>query len=96
MMTTFSRQLFLLLFSLSYLVFFPHKFSITFVTQPIAFTSVGCIRKMKDHKTKLHLLVIFALLTMDVNFAFWPFLQLLLSPNEYLKNGVCYFVVSFA
>ena len=37
-----------------------------------------------------------ALLTMDVIFAYWPFLQFLLSPNAYLKAGVCKFVVSFA
>ena len=33
---------------------------------------------------------------MDVNFANWPLLQLLLSPNAYLMDGVFQFVVSFA
>ena len=37
-----------------------------------------------------------ALLTMDVILAYWPLLQFLLSPNAYLKDGVCKFVVSFA
>ena len=37
-----------------------------------------------------------ALLTMDAIFAYWPVLQLLLSPNAYLKDNVCKFVVSFA
>ena len=37
-----------------------------------------------------------ALLTTDVSFAYWPLLQFLLSPNAYLKDGVCKFVVSFA
>ena len=46
--------------------------------------------------TLFHMLVIFALLTMGVNFAYWPILQLLLSANAYLKDGICKFVVSFA
>ena len=36
-----------------------------------------------------------ALLTTDVNFAYWPLLQFLNSPNAYLKYGVCKSVVSF-
>ena len=36
------------------------------------------------------------LLTTDVIFAYSPLLQFLLSPNAYLKDGVCKFVVSFA
>ena len=31
---------------------------------------------------------VFASLISDVNFAYWPILQVLLSPNAYLKNGV--------
>ena len=54
------------------------------------------MRKMKDHQTKNHMIMIIALLTMGVIFAFWPLLQFLLSPNAYLKDGVCKFVVSFA
>ena len=30
-----------------------------------------------------------------VNFAYLPLLQFLLSPNAYLKDGVCIFMVSF-
>ena len=37
-----------------------------------------------------------ALLTTDVIFAYWPLPQFLLSPNAYLKDGVCKFVVSFS
>ena len=37
-----------------------------------------------------------ALLTTGVIFAYWPLLQFLLSPNAYLKDGVCKFVVSCA
>ena len=51
---------------------------------------------MKDHQTKNHMLIILALLTTDVSFAYWSLLQFLLSPNAYLKDGVCKFVVSFA
>ena len=40
--------------------------------------------------------MILALLTTDVNFAYWPLLQFLLSPNAYVKDCVCKFVVSFA
>ena len=47
-------------------------------------------------QTKNHMLIILALLTMDVNFAYWPLLQFLLSLNAYLKDGVCKLVVSFA
>ena len=54
------------------------------------------MRKMKDHQTKNHMLTILALLTTDVKFAYWPLLQFMLSPNAYLKDGVCKFVVSFA
>ena len=43
-----------------------------------------------------HMLIILALLTTDVIFAYWPLLQFLLSPNAFLKDGVCKFVVSFA
>ena len=52
--------------------------------------------KMKDHKTKNHMLIILALLTTDVIFAYWPLMQFLLSPNAYLKIGVWNFVVSVA
>ena len=52
--------------------------------------------KMKDNETKNHMLIIFALFTTDVIFAYWPLLQFLLSPNAYLKDGVWNFVVSFA
>ena len=45
---------------------------------------------------KNQMLTILALLTTDVNFAYWPLFQFLLSPNAYLKDGVCKFVVSFA
>ena len=54
------------------------------------------MKKMKDHQTKNHMLIILALLTTDVIFAYWPLLQFLLSPNAYLKDGVCKSVVSFA
>ena len=54
------------------------------------------MRKMQDHQTKNQMLFILALLTMDVDFAYWPLLQFLLSPNAFLKDGVCKFVVSFA
>ena len=37
-----------------------------------------------------------ALRTTDVIFADWPLQQFLLSPNVYLKDGVCKFVISFA
>ena len=52
--------------------------------------------KMKYHQTKNHMLFILALLTTDVISAYWPLLQFLLSPNAYLKDGFCKFVVSFA
>ena len=54
------------------------------------------MRKMKDHQMKNHMLIILALLTTDVIFAYWPLLQFLLSPNAYLKDGVCKLVVLFA
>ena len=54
------------------------------------------MRKIKDHQTKNHMLIILALLTTDAIFAYWPLLQLLLSPNVYLMDGVWNFVVSFA
>ena len=54
------------------------------------------MRKMKDHQTKNQMLIILALLTTDVIFAYWPLLQFLLSPNACLKDGVFKFVVSFA
>ena len=50
---------------------------------------------MKDHQTENHMLIILALLTTDVIFAYWPLLQFLLSPNAYLKDGVWNFVFSF-
>ena len=53
------------------------------------------MRKMKDHQTKNHMLIILALLKMDVIFAYWPFMHFLLSPNAYLKDGVWNYVVSF-
>ena len=37
----------------------------------------------------------FSILTTDVNFAYGPLLQFLLSPNTYLKDGICKFVISF-
>ena len=52
--------------------------------------------KMKDHKMKNHMLIILALLTRGVIFAYWPLLQFFLSPNAYLKDGLSKFVVSFA
>ena len=52
--------------------------------------------KMKDRQTKNHMLIISALFTTGVIFAYWPLLQFLLSPNAYLKDGVWKFVVSFA
>ena len=61
-----------------------------------SFRWVWCMRKMKDHQTKNHMLIILAFLTTDVNCAYWPLLQFLLSTNAYLKDGVCKFVVSFA
>ena len=54
------------------------------------------MRKMKDHQTKNHMLIILALFKTDVIFAYWPLLQFLLSPNAYLKYGVWNFVVLFA
>ena len=42
-----------------------------------------------------HMLLILAISTTDVNFAYWPLLQFLLSPNADLKDGVCNFVVLF-
>ena len=51
---------------------------------------------MIDRQTKNHMLIISALLTTGVIFDYWPLLQFLLSPNAYLKDGVWYFVVSFA
>ena len=53
------------------------------------------MRKMKDHQMKNNMLIILALLIMDVIIAYWPFLQFLLSPNTYLKDGVWNIVVSF-
>ena len=50
----------------------------------------------KDHQTKNHMLIILTLLSTDVNFVYWHLLQLLFSPNAYLKDGACKFVVSFA
>ena len=40
---------------------------------------------MKEYQICLPL---FASLITDVNFAYWPILQLLLSPNAYSKDGV--------
>ena len=54
------------------------------------------MRKMNEHQTQNHLIIILALLTTDVNFAYWSLLQFLLSSNAYLKDGVCKFVVIFA
>ena len=76
--------------------FFQHEISITSVTQPIVFIGVWCMRWMKDHQTKNHTLIIWALLTTGVIFAYWPLLQFLLSPTAYLKDGVWNLVVSFA
>ena len=52
--------------------------------------------EMKDHQMKNHMLIILALFTTDVIFAYWPLLQFLLSPNAYLKDCAWNFVVSFA
>ena len=54
------------------------------------------MRKVKDHQAKNDMLIILALLTTDLNFVYRPLLKFLLSPNAYLKDGVCKFVVSFA
>ena len=54
------------------------------------------MKKMKDHQTENHMVITLALLTTDVIFAYWPHLQLLLSQNADLKDGVWNFVVSFA
>ena len=54
------------------------------------------MRKMKDHQTKNHMLIISVFLTAGVISAYWPLLHFLLSPNAYLKDGVWNFVVSFA
>ena len=53
-------------------------------------------KKMENHQMKYHMLIILALLTRDVIFAYWPLLQFLLSPNAYLTDDVSKFVVSFA
>ena len=45
---------------------------------------------------RIHTKFIFALVAIDVNFAYWPLLQLLLSPNARLNDGVFKFVVSLA
>ena len=50
----------------------------------------------KNAHTKNHMLIILALLTTDVIFAYWPLLQFLLSQNAYLKDGVWKFVISSA
>ena len=76
--------------------FFQHEISMTSVTSSIVFIGVCCMRKMKDHQKKNHMLIIFALLTTDVIFAYWPLLQFLLSPTAYLKDCVWNSVVSFA
>ena len=54
------------------------------------------MRKMKDQQTKNHMLIILALLSTDVIFAYRPLLQFLLSSNAYLKDGVWNFMLSFA
>ena len=54
------------------------------------------MRKIRDRQTKKHMLITLALLTTGVVFAYWPILQILLSPHAYLKDGVWNFVVSFA
>ena len=54
------------------------------------------MRKMKDHQTIDHMLIILALLTKDVIIAYQPLLQIILSSKAYLKDGLCKFVVSFA
>ena len=54
------------------------------------------MRKMNDHQTKNHMLINLAILTTDVNFAYWLLLQFLLSPNAYLKDGVWKLVFLFA
>ena len=38
----------------------------------------------------------FSITNNGCDFAYWPFLQFLLSPNAYLEDGVWNFVVSFA
>ena len=46
---------------------------------------------MKEYQTCLPF---FASFITDVNFAYWPILQLLLSPNAYLKDGVVSFTLN--
>ena len=50
------------------------------------FIGVWCMRKMKDQQTKNHKLIILALLTTAVIFAYWILLQFFLSP-KYLFKG---------
>ena len=46
-------------------------------------------RRMHEKGERIpYMPAIFASLTTDVNFAYWPILQLLLSPNAYLKDDV--------
>ena len=51
--------------------------------------------KMLDHQTKTQMIIILALLTTDVIFAYWLLLLFLLSTNAFSKDDVCKFVVSF-
>ena len=55
------------LVSLTATDFFQIKSSISSVTQSLAFISIGCMRKMKDHQTYLSFLT---LLLADVDFAY--------------------------
>ena len=54
------------------------------------------MRKVKDHQTKTHMLIILALLTMDVIFLLLTPPAILAHPNAYLKEGACKCVASFA
>ena len=52
------------------------------------------MRDKRDH-TKIHMIYIFGLLQMDVTFAYWPFLQLLVFQIAYIRDGSSKFVDSF-
>ena len=62
----------------------------------ISFTNSFIYAYDEDRQTKNLMRITLALLTTDVNFAYWTLLQFLFFPNAYLKDGVCKFVVSFA
>ena len=50
--------------------FFQQGISITSVTYPIVFIGAGCMRIMIDRQTKNHMVIISALLTTGVIFAY--------------------------